>query len=526
MPSDPRAAEEQQTQQKAVLLKAKYVDTRSLSGTTTPQTFLKPEDMQKFGVVPLNSSSYGLEIGFTDATKKSSLDLLKQQFPQYNLTFSLISRSGQAEVMDAYFRQANKPNPEAAKMLSVQDQVEQARQQDLFLRIAQQAYSQSASDIHMEPSNTEVIVRYRIDGVLHPVASLAPERFQVLLTELQTKAGIKWNVDYPQTGRISAELEGKEGQPVIVDMRIETVPTLHGSDVVIRIFNLEVAYLELKNLGLSDAQKRNITELIEHPHGMVLIVGPTGSGKTSTQYSIINKLNKNDVKIVTLEDPIEYELTGVAQIPVRTIEKESFLEKFRAVLREDPDIIMLGEIRDADTAKTALQAAMTGHLVLSTFHASDSASAISRLMDMIGQNPLLASSVKLIMAQRLVRKLCDDCKQAYTPDEKEIEEIKSALENLPNESRSILEDPKLYRANSCNKCNHIGYRGRIMVAEQLKMSPEMEQFIAQGTAATTTDKIKGLAISQGMLSLYQDALLKVLQGLTSLEEVHRVIETN
>src|SRR3990167_6045694 len=464
MTADPRDQEEQHTQEQASLLKSPYVDTRSIGKIDHIPGFLTVDEMQKFGVVPLSHSAYGVDLGFTDKTKRSSLDYIKQQYPQYNLTFSLISESGLGQLLDSFYKLEHKVSPEAYKTLSMQQQVEQARQQDLFLRIAQRAYDDGASDIHIEPTQSDVLVRYRIDGVLHPVATIPYDKYQILLSELQTNAGIKWNVDYPQTGRISAELEShKSGEPVVVDMRIETIPTLHGSDIVIRIFNLEVAYLDLDNLGLSDGHKQSIVDLISHPHGLILIVGPTGSGKTSTQYAIINKLNKNDVKIVTLEDPVEYELEGVAQIPVYTIDQESFIEKFRAVLREDPDIIMLGEIRDADTAKTALQAALTGHLVLSTFHAGDSSAAVSRLMDMIGQNPLLASSVKLIMAQRLVRKLCNNCKEAYKPTADEIEKTKKSLGVLVEKGHINFDNVTLYKEKGCEKCNYIGYRDRMMV---------------------------------------------------------------
>lgn len=518
-----RDEEEQLTAQKSTLLKRRYSDTRLSRELDRTTGMIKVEEMERLRVVPLSHSSFKVELGFTDKTKKSALDELKQRFPQFNLEFSLVSNSGYQEILDRYYGASQKVNPRAYKELALQDQLKQARQQDLFLRIAQQAYDRGASDIHIEPLEGQVLVRFRIDGVLHPAATLEYKPYNILLSDLQTHAGIKWNVDYPQTGRVRAGLEGKNQRRVAVDMRVETIPTMHGTDVVIRIFSLEVEYLSLDNLGLTEAQKALIVKLIIHPHGMVLTVGPTGSGKTSTQYSIINRLNKPDVKIVTLEDPVEYELPGVTQIPVYTIDQESFLEKFRGVLREDPDIIMLGEIRDTDTAKTALQAALTGHLVLSTFHAASSSAAISRLMDMIGQNPLLASAIRLIIAQRLVRKLCQNCKEPYPATTEELETFRTKLANLPETARPELDHITLYRAIGCEACHKIGYKGRVMVLEQLPMTPEVEKFIGGSVSGTTTDKIEELAVSEGMITLMQDALLKVLQGITSLEEVFRVI---
>jgi type II secretory ATPase GspE/PulE/Tfp pilus assembly ATPase PilB-like protein len=233
----------------------------------------------------------------------------------------------------------------------------------------------------------------------------------------------------------------------------------------------------------------------------------------------MNHLNNPEIKIVTLEDPIEYELTGVSQVPVRSEDSQLFMEKLRAVLREDPNIIMIGEIRDADTAKTALQAALTGHLVLSTFHANNASAAISRLMDMIGENPLLASSVKLIMAQRLVRRLCDVCKAFEPATKEELLQIKTALADLPANSYPALEDLQLARPVGCNACHHFGFQGRINILEQLEITSKMEALIAKGTA-TTSEAIEQSAIKEGMITLLQDGVIKALNGITPLEEIY------
>lgn len=518
-----RAKEEDTTLSRAKILKSDYVDTRNVR-IDVGGIQISPELMQKLHIVPLLHDPIKVVFGFTENTKRSSLEKIKEELPQINIETALISESGFKELFEQYYKLAHPEDPNAFKRLSEQQQIKVVSQKDLFATIAQQAFDHGASDIHIEPGELDVIIRYRIDGVLQPVTTMAFDKYQVLLTDIQTRGGIKWNAGYAQTGRITEILEGKNAIPQKVDMRLETIPTLHGTDIVIRIFNLDVQYLDLDHAGLSKKQANVIIELITHPHGMVLMVGPTGSGKTSTQYAILNRLNGPDVKIITLEDPVEYELQGVAQIPVYSIDGESFADKFRSVLREDPDIIMLGEIRDADTAKTALQAALTGHLVLSTFHASSAAAAVSRMMDMIGQNPLLASSVRLIMAQRLLRKLCEKCKEAYKPTAEEIKKVQEELSTLPKDEQINVSDITLYRAKGCKECNNIGYKGRTMVAEQLKMTPAMEKFIGGGTAETTTEKIHELAVKEGMVTIFQEAVLKVIKGITSLQEVYRVLD--
>jgi type II secretory ATPase GspE/PulE/Tfp pilus assembly ATPase PilB-like protein len=234
----------------------------------------------------------------------------------------------------------------------------------------------------------------------------------------------------------------------------------------------------------------------------------------------MNHLNNDETKIVTLEDPIEYELTGISQVPVRSDNQELFMEELRAVLREDPNIIMIGEIRDADTAKTALQAALTGHLVLSTFHATNASAAITRLMDMIGQNPLLASSIKLIMAQRLVRELCHVCKESYEPSKEEFALIKNVLQELPEAERPSLEGVTLARPVGCNACHHFGYQGRVSIMEQLEITPKMETLIAHGTSATTAVSIEEAAVKEGMITMLQDGIIKAVNQVTTLDEIY------
>ena len=293
---------------------------------------------------------------------------------------------------------------------------------------------------------------------------------------------------------------------------------MYGQDAVLRLFNFDESLLKLDLLGLSSAERAEIDEIISRPRGLVLMVGPTGSGKSTTLYSMLNALNTTDRKIITLEDPIEYSLPGISQIPIKTKDGGSFAEGLRSVLRLDPDVVMVGEIRDADTAKTAIQASITGHLVLSSFHADSSASAFARMVDMIGQNPIFSSSIRLIVAQRLVRRLTDS-KEPYTPDDATRRYIEETLKGVPDFSPDELT---LYRPVTTEE-NPFGYAGRAVIMEQLIVSDEISAFLRGDVADVDAKKIESLARSSGMLTMEQKGLLMALNGVTTLEEVSRVI---
>lgn len=306
-------------------------------------------------------------------------------------------------------------------------------------------------------------------------------------------------------------------------MRIETVPTAYGMDAVIRLFNFDESMLQLDKLGLSQECLTNIDHVIKHPHGLVLVVGPTGSGKSTTLFSIINALNEPSRKILTLEDPIEITVPGVTQIPVDTGAGANFADHLRAVLRLDPDVIMVGEIRDTDTAKTAIQASITGHLVLSTFHASTAAAAFSRMIDMIGQNPIFANAIQMVLAQRLVRRLDDATKIEYEPDEATKTWIRDSLADLPaSVQKPNLEAIKLYKPGT-SETVPFGYTGRIMIMEQLMVSNSIQKLIRGEMKDIDVAEIEKAAIDDGMPTMLHDGLLKALRGETTIEEVNRVI---
>jgi type II secretory ATPase GspE/PulE/Tfp pilus assembly ATPase PilB-like protein len=298
---------------------------------------------------------------------------------------------------------------------------------------------------------------------------------------------------------------------------------MYGQDAVMRLFNYDESMLNLERLGIGPAERKEIDEVISHPRGMVLMVGPTGSGKSTTLYSMINALNTTDRKIITLEDPIEFGISGVSQIPVDTTGGQSFADHLRSVLRLDPDVVMVGEIRDADTAKTAIQASITGHLVLSTFHANSTSAAFSRMIDLIGVNPIFSTAIRLVIAQRLVRRLDDSTKEAYDPDEATRNWVKAALANLPEHvERPDLDTFQLWRPVA-NETSAFGYSGRIVIMEQMVVGEAVQKFLRGDIAEIHSEMIEQAAREAGMVTLLERGVLAALRGETTLDEVNRVI---
>ena len=312
---------------------------------------------------------------------------------------------------------------------------------------------------------------------------------------------------------------------VNINLRVESVPAINGMDIVMRLFNMEASNYTLDRLGLNSIERSVVDNIIKKPNGLVLAVGPTGSGKTTTLYSMLNTLNIETRKIITIEDPVEYQFDGITQISVtsETGDETHFADKLRAVLRLDPDVVMVGEIRDNDTAKTALQASLTGHLVLSTFHAGSSAQALTRMVDIIGQNPLFTSAIRLIMAQRLVRKLDNDTKIPYEPDEATKKQISDIIQTLPAiYMKPDISNLKLYKPGS-SKENPFGYKGQIAIREQMVMSDALRALLSKPSAEITSQMIESTAIEAGMLTMLHNAVFKLLSGETTYDEVFRVL---
>lgn len=528
MAVDFREQEENITAQRAEMLKAEYVD---LNGQKPPllQGLLDPKEMRALRVAPLEKSNTKLVFAFTIETNKSTLEKIEKAFPEYVIGKKLVSIQSMNELLDRYDPEVVVPDSDvivadagaSENFAEVTMELQDKKPRDIFAFLIKQAYMLEASDIHIEPGKGSVRIRFRIDGTLHVIAMLDHEKFRYVMSDIASRSGVAANVWYPQSGRLSQDFVDNDGNVSTINMRVETVPTMYGADVVVRLFSNDPSLQDLDKLGLSGEERKKIDAVIDHPHGMVLVVGPTGSGKSTTLYSILNKLNTPDRKVVTLEDPVEYEIEGITQVPVFTDDKDSFADKLRAVMREDPDVIMVGEIRDLDTAHTALQAALTGHLVLATFHASSAGAALSRLMDMIGQNPLMASAIRLVMAQRLVRRIRPDAIESYEPKEHIKKAVEDSLNALPEAQRPDMANFK-YLKPKTGEGFELPYRGRAMILEQLVMTPNMEKLISGAGNEVTTQVIQQAAIDEGMVTMMQDGLLKAYEGDTTVEEVFRV----
>ncbi len=367
-----------------------------------------------------------------------------------------------------------------------------------------QAVKEKASDIHIEPYEKELDVRLRIDGILQKV--LSPPK--IIQDALVSRVKIMANLDIaekrlPQDGRIRLIIGGKD-----IDIRVSIVPTTYGERAVLRLLDRSYGIMNLEELGLSSRENNLFEELLLRTSGILLVTGPTGSGKTTTLYAALNKIYSEEKNIITVEDPVEYQIKGIGQIHVNPKIGLSFAAGLRSILRQDPDVIMVGEIRDFETAEIAIQASLTGHLVLSTLHTNDAPSAITRLLDMGVEPFLVASSLMAVLAQRLVRTLCPFCKESYIPYESEIKYFETAPE-------------KLFKANGCIKCRHSGYLGRTGIFELLIIDNKIRQFT---TSHKDSQTIKDYAVGQGVRTLYADGIEKAAKGITTLEEVLRVIQ--
>lgn len=523
MPDSEREQDEAKAKKYASDHKSVYLDLRGANGFESAAGIMSSNDIATYQVVPLGKVSGQMNFGITIKTDMGRLQFIRQRFTDHQCLFYLISEASFAEIARS-LDSAVMQQVASGTLEDIAKRIGAANGDDIFRLLAQQAYNMRSSDIHIEPKTSAAVVRFRIDGALHQIMTLPFERYKILLSSLQTKGRMTWGSDRPQGGRIDEILTDASGKEFALNIRLESIPTLRGEEIIARLLVMDAQYLNLDNMSLIWVQRQKLDNVISHLNGMILTVGPTNSGKTSLLYAIINKVNTPEIKVVTLEDPIEYELPSASQIPVNADDNELFAEKLRAVLRQDPNVIMLGEIRDIDTAKTALQAALTGHLVLSTFHANSAAAAVSRLMDMIGQNPLLPSSLRLIIAKRLVRKVCDQCPEQYEADAAQATQINAALKGLPTTVYEPTPKLTLTRGKGCNNCNGFGYKGRISLLEMLEMTPAMEDLVTSDASSSTTRAIATQATKDGMITLLQDGLIKALGGLTTVEEVFRSVE--
>jgi type IV pilus assembly protein PilB len=422
--------------------------------------------------------------------------------------------TSQEDSLNALVQEIEKSTPdvlsaeiqEMQDIASLKELASQAPVVKLVNLVLLQAVKDKASDIHFEPFEDEFKVRYRVDGVLYEITH-PPKNLSLAIT---SRIKVMANLDVaesrvPQDGRIMMRVAGRS-----IDLRVSTLPTVFGESVVMRVLDRSVVSLSLDEIGLTLEQQDQIMKLISQPNGIILTTGPTGCGKTTTLYSCLRKVNKIEYKIITTEDPVEYDISGIIQVSIKPKINLTFATCLRHILRQDPDIIMVGEIRDKETAQISIQASLTGHLVFSTLHTNDAPGAVTRLIDMGIEPFLITSTLEAVVGQRLVRLLCPKCKEAYTPSEYELSQINLSPEDAAAKT--------FYRAKGCRECNDIGYKGRTGIFEMLLMTDKIRDSIMN---KAHTARIRKIAIEEGMRTLREDGLLRIYDGLTTIEEVVR-----
>lgn len=483
-------------------LNVPYADLNSLQ-PSRDQIVKIPETLaRKFRAVLFKEDTIQATVTTDNPTQAGIVDALRQALKgkKIKITYSL------PEDIDATLVHYHKAlETRFSKILKEQKRIAP----EIITEIFNDALIFKASDIHFEPQEREVVIRFRVDGVMQEAGRIAKEYYENILNRIKIMAHLRTDEHFSaQDGSIRYKQDDWQ-----VDMRVSIVPTLDGEKIVLRLLAEYIRAFGLDDVGLSDQDQEILLTAAKKPFGMILVTGPTGSGKTTTLYALLKILNKPDVNIATIEDPVEYKIVGVNHIQVNPYTNLTFAKGLRSIIRQDPDIILVGEIRDLETAEIAVNAALTGHLLLSTFHANDAATAIPRLLDMSIEPFLLASTLELIVAQRLVRKICESCRYSYTATAAAIEKVSPAA--LP-----YLEKTKtLYQGKGCATCSATGYRGRTAIFETIQITPEMEDLILKHPSDR---QVWALARQQGSRFLFEDGIEKVKKGITSLEELLRV----
>ncbi len=515
---------------KAEFWKVPYIDLSSQG--FSPQSFEQvPKNLaEHYQLVPfdIDLSKKTLLVAMTNP-----LDLETIEFLEKKTNFKVIAHLADSEqVKDAikqgYAQEITREVTEALKSTSqdkttkvtdldnLGDVIKEAPIAKVVAIILEFAMKSRASDVHIEPKEDETRVRYRIDGILQEKLILPKRIHDAVISRIKILSDMKIDEKrVPQDGRFPFIADGAE-----VDLRVSTAPTVYGEKVVMRLLKKSQKIPDLPELGLRGKALRDFKEAVSRPHGIIIVCGPTGSGKTTTLYAALSKISTAKVNVMTIEDPVEYQIEGVNQVQVNTRAGLTFSSAMRSFLRQDPDIIMVGEIRDEETAALAVHAALTGHLVFSTLHTNDAAGVIPRLLDMKTESFLLVSSLNTIAAQRVVRKICSNCKEEYTPPPEVIEDIKKVLGSFLDSAKQ--NNIKLYRGKGCQECGNSGYYGRIGIFEVFSVNDEIAKLILQKSAARDIQKA---AIKSGMISIIQDGYLKAIEGITTLEEILRVVKS-
>jgi type II secretory ATPase GspE/PulE/Tfp pilus assembly ATPase PilB-like protein len=496
-----------------------------------------PEDVSRASGVALvqakGASGVAVALDPTQANAAKTLDGLRERYPELKvvivspdtmkvvwdryatITTTATFETGTVTVNDAAIAKAQEG---ITNIEDLKDRIGGATITELLETLIAGALTTHASDIHLEAQTERVRLRYRLDGLLHDVTAIEPEQYRRVLNRVKVLAKIKLNITKtPQDGRFTIQQPGTD-----VEVRVSTLPSEYGESLVMRLLDPRTIQANITDLGMRPDILERVRSLLHQPQGTLLTTGPTGSGKTTTLYAFLNELNSPDTKIITVEDPIEYHIEGVNQSQVNPDKGYTFASGLRSIVRQDPDVILIGEIRDLETAGIALEAALTGHLVLSTIHANDAAGAVPRLIDLGAKSESVAAALSLAMAQRLLRRLCPDCRTKATLPTDELERVRVAMKPLQERFKIPKIDASLaiYAAAGCEKCSGTGYRGRVGVFEVFAVGRDMEKLIL---ANAPVSDIRDQAIKEGMVTLLQDGYLKLIEGMTSLDEIRRVL---
>lgn len=526
-----RKFEEQETERQAEQNKIPYINLYGFPLDAQALSVLPKEVAETSGACVFYKENRHIKLALRDLNVKHEPIMAKLADEGYMGEVYLVSQSSFKHLIEGY-SQVLKTTRKSDKIeLSSKDTVAQADTlKDLAKKLANvsatefiaavmgSALALNSSDIHIEPEKQDIKVRFRIDGVLQDVASINKEVYQVVVSRVKILSKLKLNITtVPQDGSFSLTYDGNQ-----IDVRVSILPSTFGESIVMRILRQDKGGLNFDDLGIMGLAKERLNEQMQKPNGMILTTGPTGSGKTTTLYAMLNRLNEPGVKIITLEDPVEYKIEGITQTPIDSAAGMTFASGLRAILRQDPDIIMVGEMRDLETAETAAQAALTGHIVLSTLHTNDAPAAIPRLLDLGIRSFVLGPAINAVIAQRLVRKICSSCKEKYEPTDALRARVEMMLSHIPQAAKvKIPTKLEFYHSVGCKECKGIGYKGRLGVYEVFVVSEAIEQLITQGGTAT---EIRKQATEEGMISMGQDAILKALTGATDIEEIFRVVE--
>lgn len=525
---------EQATLNKARKLGVSYINVAKTPINPDLLRLLEPDVAQKALIMPFFSVGKRLRIAVADPNNpetKKIIDSLKAQ--KYLINVNLASVEGLKDAFKLYEsdqykmkkkietqykeKDVKEYEKELTKLSQLGSKLDEVTAEEGVQLVNLGALKTGASDIHYEPEENAVRVRFRIDGVLHKVFDVSHGTYRNLANQIKYMSKMKLNINnVAQDGRYSFVANKRK-----VDVRVSDIPTHFGESFVMRLLDSQKSLLTYEQMGFTGSYLQKMEELEKLSHGMILCTGPTGSGKTTTLYSILGNLNNEETKIITLEDPVEYNLQGIAQSQINEKRGYGFADGLRAVLRQDPDVVMIGEIRDLDTAQTASQAALTGHVVLSTLHTNSAVETIPRLINMGLPSFMVAPALHTIIAQRLVRRICDDCKKMAPIPESKSKELSEAIEriNRVRPNLKLVLPKELPEPVGCDKCSHTGYKGRISIAEILKMDFEIRELILK--EASSNDILLAIR-KKGFLSIREDGMVKVVQGLTTLEEVYRV----